>query len=303
MVLRLSTPSREAENAPMKAFLLFLLIFSSHSFAQNFRMTGEFTLFGNTMNPLRPNFTLAWNENGPMIEGRYSDNVLAANAAVTGNVINGKRTFSIVFPSPNDRGVKSLLIETSDVRGISPSVPTSIVSRNLNGIPLESTQTFASLNEDTTNSGMQAQESTHCSTGFGALTGFCGLYAGNVAEAMDTGNNCNLIGSGGTRLELATNGELTLYFEYRGTLRVIPRHNFGSLLGTLMSQNLNTTVRHCGSLPDTTMNSVGCQTLHLVGSFQEFGGIKNFTGTYDIRDEVTGNRCSYSLNLGRESIY
>jgi hypothetical protein len=176
------------------------------------------------------------------------------------------------------------------------------MSQDQNGAPLESTIVFASLIEDVTGSGMQAQEATNCSMGFGALSGFCGLYSGNVAEEKDPGDQCNLIGSGETRLELATNGELNLYFHYRGTLRQIPRHTFGSLLGTQLTQNINTTVRHCGPLADTTMNSQGCQTLQLVGSFQDFGSIKNFMGTYDIRDEVTGNTCSYSLNLARVSI-
>lgn len=287
----------------MKALLLFLLISSSLSFAQTFRMNGEFTLFGNTMNPLRSSFTLTWTENGPMIEGRYSDNVLAPSASVTGNVMNGKRSFNVLLPSTSSRGVKSLAIETSDVRGINPNVSTSILSRDANGGPIESTIVFAAINEGNAITAVQAQEETHCSMGFGALSGFCGIYAGNVSEANDLANQCNLIGSAETRLELATNGEVTLYFDYRGTLRDIPRHNFGSLLGTPMSQNINTTVRHCGPLPDTTMNSIGCQILHLVGSFQDFGGMKNFSGTYDIRDEVTGNTCSYTLNLTRDSVY
>lgn len=300
MVLRLSTLGNEANNDPMKALLFFLLTFSSFSFAQGYRMTGNFTLFGNTFAPLRATYTLMWTEDETFIEGRYSDDVLGANIGVTGSIINGKRTFQIVFPTPDPRrGVKSLAMETTATPGMHPTAQVSVLAKSLNGVPLQSAIVFSNITPDV-NAIAEAQEATDCAVGFGALTGFCGLYAGNISEGGDTGNLCQLLGP---RLELATNGELSLYFNYNGTLRGIPRHEFGSLLGMPLSQNINTTIRHCGPLPGTNMNSVGCQTLKLVGSFQDFGTVSNFTGTYDIRDEVTGNTCSYSMNLGRDVVY
>lgn len=284
----------------MKAFLLLLLTFSSLSFAQGFRMTGNFTLFADTFSPIRATYTIMWNENNSFIEGRYSDNVLASNAGVTGTVLNGKRTFQIILPTTDAaHGVKSLVIETSDFQGLSANISSSVVAKDVNGFPINSTIVFAQISPDSVGLA-QAQTVTHCSTGFGALTGFCGLYSGNMQEQLDTGNVCEL---SGTRLELSTNGDLSFYFNYNGTLRNIPRHNFGSILGTPMSLNINTTVRHCGPLPATQMYSVACQVLHLVGSFQDYGSMKNFSGTYDIRDEVTGNTCRFSFTLVREAAY
>ncbi len=266
-------------------------------------MSGNFTLFGTTATPIRSTYTIMWNETNNFIEGRYSDNVLAATAGVTGTVLNGKRTFQVVFPTPDTRhGVKSLTIIAPDLKGMTANATTTVISKDLNGASIESTNTFAGISPDTVAS-MQAQDalqSSHCTTGFGALMGYCGLYAGNISEVQDIGNICQL---SSTRLELATNGDLGFFFNYNGTLRGIPRHEFGSLLGTPMGQNINATVRHCGALPGTNMNTVGCQTLRLVGSFQDFGTNKNFSGTYDIRDEVTGNTCSYSMNLGRDVVY
>jgi hypothetical protein len=300
MVVRLSSASFRAENASMKALLLFVLTFSSFSFAQGYRMSGNFTLFSGTFTPLRASYTLMWTEKNGFIEGRYTDDVLAANAGVTGAIMNGKRQFQIVLPTPDPKhGVKSLSIETTDAQGMTANAQTTVLAKDLNGNPMQSTIVMAGISPDNSG-GFQAQESSHCAMGFGALTGYCGLYAGNFSEINDSGNVCQLANA---RLELATNGDLNLYFDYNGTLTRIPRHSFGSLLGTPMSQNVNATVRHCGSLPGTNLNSVGCQVLKLVGSFQDFGTVKNFSGTYDIRDEVTGNTCGYSLNLGRDSIY
>ena len=300
MLLRLSGRCFRVENTTMKAILFFLLTFSFNSFAQMYRMTGDFALFGNTSSPIRATYTLTWRENGASLEGRYSDNVFAANAGVTGVMVNGKRTFQVVLPTPDARhGVKSLTFETTDFQGMDANVSTTIVSKDINGAPIQSTVTFAGIIPDNTGT-FQAQEASNCSVGFGMLTGFCGLYGGNMSEESDASNVCQLTG---TRLELAINGDLSLYFNYKGSLRNIPRHTFGSLLGTPMGQNINTTVRHCGELPGTNMNSIGCKVLRFVGSFQDFGSIKNFSGTYDIRDEVTGNTCSYGMNLAREVMY
>lgn len=267
-------------------------------------MTGNFTLFSTTAAPVRSTYTLTWNETNSFIDGSYSDNVFAASSNVSGVIINDKRVFQVVFSTPDPRhGVKSLTIEAPDDKGMNPNVTATVVAKNLNGVPMQSTSTFASINLFPL-AAVQAQEedqsTDNCSMGFGALTGFCGLYSGNMSEGIDPANVCQLSGA---RLELATNGDLSFYFNYNGTLRGIPRHSFGSLLGTPMDPNINSKVSHCGPLPGTTMNSLGCKTLHLVGSFQDFGGLKNFTGTYDIRDEVTGNRCGYSLSLGRDAMY
>jgi hypothetical protein len=207
---------------------------------------------------------------------------------------------SLGFAEPR-HNIKSLTIETSDVQGMSANLSTTIIPKDNNGSSIEATTVFASLMPDNS-AYIQAQQqpTSKCSIGFGALTNFCGVYGGNISEAEDTRNVCQLTG---TRLELAINGDLSLYFNYTGSLKGLPRHYFGSILGTPMDINLNTTVRHCGALPLTTMGQTGCQILHLVGSFQDFGGVKNFSGTYDIRDEATGSTCSYSLNLGRDTTY
>lgn len=300
MVVRLFTPTSPMENRPMKAILLLLLTYSSLSFAQGFRMTGNFTLFADTMTPIRSTYTIQWNEINGLLEGRYSDNVLTANTGVTGAIINGKRTFQIVLPTAElAHGIKSLVIETTDSQGMNANVSSTVVAKNMNGTVLNSSLMFAQIESDNT-AFAQAQTVANCSTGFGALTGYCGLYSGNMQEQADTQNNCEL---GLPRLELATNGELSFYFNFNGTLRNLPRHNFGSLLGTPMSQNINTTVRHCGPLPGTQMNSVGCQVLRLVGSFQDYNSMKTFSGTYDIRDEVTGSTCQYGFNFSREATY
>lgn len=300
MLVRLFTPHSRGENAHMKVFLLLLLTFSHLSFAQGFRMSGNFTLFADSFSPIRSTYTIAWNETNSFIEGRFSDNALAANAGVTGMVTPGKRTFQIVFPSPDTaHGVKSLVIETTDAQGLIANVSTTVVAKNLAGNTIASAIAFSQIDPDST-AVAQAQSISHCSTGFGALTGFCGLYSGNFQEQGDSGNLCQLTGP---KLELSTNGDLSFYFDYNGSLRNIPRHEFGSLLGTPMSQNINSTIRHCGPLPGTRMNTASCQMLHLVGSFQDYGTLKSFSGTYDIRDEVTGNTCRFSFNLGREVTY
>lgn len=302
MLVRLSTPCSQAENAPMRALLLLLLTFSSFSFAQSYRMTGNFTLLGSSFSPISSTYTLQWTETNGFIEGRYTDNVFATNAGVTGTIINERRTFQVVLPTPDPRrGVKSLVFETTAIGGMHPTASVSVLSKDINGAPIESTIVLSNINPDYTRV-MQAQQAStrQCSTGFGALTGFCGLYGGNMSEVTDTGNLCQLTG---TRLELANDGELSFFFNYNGSLRGIPEHEFGSLLGTPLTQNINTTVRHCGALPGTNLNSIGCQTLRLVGSFQDYGTFKNFSGTYDIQDEVTGNTCSFSMTLVRDVVY
>lgn len=301
MVLRLFGPRPERENGPMKALIFTLLTFLPflvHS--QVYRMTGDFSFFTLTSAPIRANFTLIWNESDNYLEGRYSDNVLVGNAGATGTILNGKRTFSISLPTPDPRhGVKTITIETSDVKGMSTNVNTTVTVKDLNGVPLQSSPIFAQIRPDS-ESAMQAQQYTNCSAGFGLLTGFCGVYSGNFAEEQDLGNVCQLVGA---KLELADTGDLNFYFNYSGTFSSIPKHSFGSILGGPLSRNINLSVRHCGHLPATTMNSAGCQDLHLVGAFQEFGLRRNFAGTYDIRDEVTGNTCRYSFNFYREDNY
>lgn len=300
MLHHLPNPYLKAEYSPMKVLILLLLTFSVNSFAQMYRMSGDFTLFGNTSSPIRTNFTLAWSENGQNLEGSYSDNVLGANASVTGSRENGKRTFQVLFPTADPRhGVKSLFIETSDFQGLNANVSTKIISKDFNGAPLDSTFVFAGITPDAPGS-IPPQGISNCAIGFGMLTGFCGLYSGNMNEQSDFADACEL---SGTRLELATSGELSLYFGLEGELKNSPRHSFGSVLGSSPNLNINKTVRHCGPLPATNLNSVGCKVLRFVGSFQDFGSLKNFSGTYDIRDEVTGTTCAYSLSLGREATY
>lgn len=300
MLMRLSSSFSEAENDSMKALFLLLLALSSTCFAQGYRMTGNFTLFGNTINPIRSTFTLMWTETNGAIEGTYSDNVLAANAGVTGRVINGTRSFVVSLGIADPRyDIKSLSIETSDVQGMNANLSATIVPKDSNGSAIQATTVFASIIPDNS-AVIQAQQAGNCTTGFGALTNYCGLYAGNLAESEDARNICQL---SAPRLELATNGDLSLYFNYSGTLRGIPRHYFGSLLGTPMDLNINAKVRVCSALPGTNMSPSGCKVLHLVGSFQDFGGMKNFSGTYDIRDEVTGSTCRYSMNFGRDTVY
>lgn len=284
----------------MKALLLFLLTFSVNSFAQMYRMSGDFTLFGNTSAPIRSTYTLTWSENGPSLEGFYTDNVLAANATMTGTMASGKRTFEVVLPTPDPRhGVKSLSIETTDFQGMNANVSATIISKDVNGASMESTNVFAGITPDAPGSA-PPMGASNCALGFGMLTGFCGLYSGNMNEESDFADACQL---SGTRLELATSGELSLYFGLEGELKNTPRHTFGSVLGSSLSLNINKTVRHCGPLPATNLNSVGCKVLRFVGSFQDFGSLKNFSGTYDIRDEVTGTTCAYSLSVGREVTY
>jgi hypothetical protein len=139
--------------------------------------------------------------------------------------------------------------------------------------------------------------------GFGALTGFCGLYGGTLNEISDNRDRCHLLSSGNPKLELAADTVFRLFLNYNPTDPNPQLHNIGAFLPSPESNTINVTSRNCSVLPGTTFVPNNCKNINLNGIFFNQAGTITFNGTYSISDEINADACSYSLNLTREVTY
>lgn len=285
----------------MSVFGLFF--FSLAALAQNstqFSLQGTYSVSSQSLSPTPINFSISWNETGNKIEGTYSDNYFSQSSPVTGSTETFGRTFNIVFPTPT-QGIRSILMTTAQTGIINTTIPLTIQTRNPAGVPVDNSSVNVSM---TSQPYSPAASSTNaCVLGFGTLTGYCGLYAGTISENHDPANRCNLLGPGSTRLELAIDTRLALFFNYQTTTSGVPVHRLGAIPPSPLNNNLNVSARNCGTLAQTNFSSANCQTMILTGAFLDLGGTRNFTGTYTITDETNKETCTYSMNLNRDIVY
>jgi hypothetical protein len=286
----------------MRVLLIILVLMSStQASAQDyqFRLDGSFAINSEILNPTTVNFTVSWNEEDNRITGIYSDNYFTGidNATVEGNTGTHGRSFNIVFPNIS-RGARSLTLLATTVGLETGTTSVSISPRNDLGEALATYNIAATIT--LLRSASEPSSPTTCTVGFGDLTGFCGLYAGNILKVQDPLNRCHQINSRQTRLAFSPEGDFALYLQYTDTLVGLPLHNLGSMPISPSSNLINQTSHNCGPLAGTSLNNENCQRLTLEGSFTNYAGVKSFAGSYTIEDEENEETCSYSLNLTME---
>ncbi len=291
----------------MSTFLFFFLSFLSFgAFAQEFKyhLEGSFATSANpeTMEPTIVNYSMNWNETTSAIQGIYQDNYFAKDGPKTlsGTVANNGRTFNVIF-SEEINEVKSITFKTIQTGLANGSIPITITTRNNIGVPIDAPNTFALMT--TRNLVDQNPDDSTCILGFGALTGYCGLYNGTIREISDTRDRCNLLTTGNARLELATNTSFNFYPNYLAGNTNLEVHNIGNFLPSPQNSSINISSRVCTSIPGTTFVDLNCKILNLTGVFFEQITTVLFTGTYTITDEVNGDFCSHGMNLTREVPY
>lgn len=243
-------------------------------------------------------FTIEWNERKQGISGIYRDDFFTTSSPVTGTTSVGGRVFQIKLPRIM-QNVASLSI-TSNVNSLTNgNLPLMVFLRD----PLAVTISENSISSNVTiRADYVEPATTACDIGFGALSGYCGLYQGSISEVSDSNNLCNLP-SYNFRLELNADAKTNVYFYYSDATIGVPSHSLGSFPSAPTSNAVSLSTRHCGPLPATIFSATGCQTLTLTGNYSEVGDGRNFRGSYMITDEETGNSCRYDLNVDREKTY
>lgn len=191
--------------------ILFLFIALS-AFAQEFqyRIEGSFP-----SNETTVNYSVSWNETSTDIQGLYQDNILAKGpTTVTGTVTATGRTMNVILPT-EVLGIRQITLQTPTVGTTSGSIPMNIKTLDNIGRTVDNPSNMAMM------STMQAATSPGaaggndgCVIGFGALTGYCGLFNGSFNEINDNRNRCNLLSGGNARLELAADTFFRMYLNY-----------------------------------------------------------------------------------------
>lgn len=282
--------------SPLVRFIAFFSFFLSLTWAQDFqfRMQGTYNINSSALNQSPVNFTLDWNEADGVITGMYADNYFPGSTAANGSANVQGRSMNVMLPQFS-QGIKTLEFTTGQSGRINGTVPVSITVRDPNGntINVANISAFQTVKNG----------SSSCSVGFGALAGYCGIYAGTVSELTDGMNICNLNSQGSMKMELGANTEVNLYINYINTMIGIPRLGMGSIPVSPLSANINLSSRHCGPVPSTNLVSTDCQTFTLAGSFGTNGSDRIFEGTYLIVDNQNAESCSYRLTLTRETPY
>lgn len=283
----------------VKFFILFLLSFSALAQSYQFRLEGSFSAQQKTEIPVTVNYTIDWNETSSAIQGVYKDNFYAQKGpqVVSGTVTTTGRFFNTILTDETE-GVKSIVINMQSAGIVSGSVSTTLRALDNLGTVVET----ASNPSIMTATDRGTPQTGNCVIGFGALTGYCGLYAGNFNEVSDNANRCDLSSSGQARIELATNTEFHLYSNYINAINN-EFTTIGTFLPSPQSNNISITGRECASIPGTTFITGNCKTLNLSGVFYDQATNITFTGTLSMNDEVTGETCTYSLALTREVVY
>lgn len=278
--------------------ILFLFLAVS-AFAQEFqyRLEGTFTSNATTIN-----YTINWNETSTTLQGLYQDNLFVKGpTTMTGTVGTTGRTFLAILPTET-MGVRQIEIQTGALTTTSGSIPVNITTRNNVGGILDNPSTTALMSTMQAATAPAANDNESCVIGFGALTGFCGLFNGTVNEISDNRDRCNLTG-GNPRLELAADTVFRLYLNYIPADPNPQLHIIGAFLPSPQSNTINVTSRNCSVMPGTSFIPNNCKTLNLNGIFFNQAGIVTFNGTYSISDEINADACSYTMNLTREVTY
>lgn len=278
---------------------LFCLLVSIHSFAQsyNYQLKGSYKIDGSQKKPVH--FTLEWSEDDGKISGNYGDDTFIKNVKVVGIEKNIGRTILVTFPDER-KGVRSLTLLVSDMKAnqTAKTFPISVVARDRKGNPVITTETSATFTA--LSRVAQNQEETTCQEGFGALAGYCGVYAGLLTEERDRRNRCNLLFVDAVRLELREDQTLVLHLGEAGTIVEEPIHVIGRLPANIGTNSIDVLSRTCRPLPGVNASGDSCKRLNLAGTFSMRGSNKHFQGTYTIREEGTNNVCVYGLSMDHQ---
>lgn len=281
--------------------LILLFLFPVMVIAETYQysLQGTYKLDSSRQKPV--NYTLKWSEENGRIGGIYSDDHFSKSASVSGEGGDIGRTFIVKFPELKG-GVKSLTILASTVTGkaTATAVPVSIVTRDGVGNPLTTAKTTSNFVTTSYSSVAQLQEENECSEGFGVLAGYCGIYAGLLAEEQDRRNRCNLLFSDAVRLELNTDSTVVLHLGEVNSIITTPAHSIGRIPVNPQKSSVDLMGRVCGPLSGVNSSSSTCKVLHLSGNFSTVRESRRFTGTYTISEEGTNNTCRYSLSMDRE---
>lgn len=286
----------------LKLFTFFLVLFFTHlSIAEvyQYELKGSYKLESSVKKPVK--FSLRWSEENGDIVGTYSDDYFARFAEVSGEGSYLGRTFIVKFPE-DKRGVRSITIlsAVSKDAKTGTSMPVSVITRDTRGNPLmtvESKTAFTVLSKPTV---AQLQEETSCSEGFGALSGYCGIYAGLLAEDRDSRNRCNLLFADAVRLELSDSGMIYLHLGEVNELINTPGHSIGRIPVNPENRSIDLMTRVCGPLSGVNSSSESCKRIHLTGDFSMEGNDRQFEGSYTISEEGTNMSCLYTLSMNRQ---
>ena len=271
----------------MRFFVFFTLIFSLNCFSQTYpnRLQGTFNLPNiDTLNAQYPSpisFTLEWSETGKEMNGRYQDNFLSGSTPVLG--VNGPagRMFTVVFPQAV-QGIKSLEINTSENATSGRPVAINVTSKNEAGGAIAVMNILGTMSSSVTDS--------TCSLGFGVLAGYCGHYSGLTQETSDSANLCQLAQMKGLVLEVLPSTEVSVIANDVPT-------SVGSLPLSPLSNRVQLNSRNCGAMLNTGFDPTHCLAFSLQGEFFPVGNTRTFTGSYSVRDETSGETCTYFLNV------
>lgn len=285
----------------MTVILFLLLSFSAFAQGQfEYHMEGSFT--SNVETPVIINYSISWNEAGTVLSGIYQDNYFSQDIpkVVSGTQSDEGRVFNVILPA-EVKGINAIRISTTVSNALTGSIPVTIRTTDAVGSTMDSVSGFAMMKNLPGAYEDPYLEANACTIGFGALTGYCGLYAGRFNEFSDVGNRCNIL-RGNTRLELGTDTFFRMHLNYIPGIPNQPIHNIGAFIPTPLTNNINVSGTTCGPLPGTSFEP-NCKEMSLAGSFSEQGARIVFTGIYSIRDQVTGDTCSHSMTLIREALF
>ncbi|MFP5384804.1 MAG: hypothetical protein ACLGHN_01910 [Bacteriovoracia bacterium] len=282
--------------------LLMLFLFMPSAFAQKeayqYQLKGSYKLESSKTEPVK--YTMRWNEKDGEIKGTYSDNYFARFAEVAGERKATGRTFIVTFPELK-KGVKSITIVGSvEKEDDATTVPIGIVTRDLRGNPLTTTEAESSLNILNKPVVAQRQEDPECVGGFGMLAGYCGVYAGLIAEEVDRRNRCDLLIVDAVRLELTEEGSVLLHLGPVNELVQTPAHSVGRIPYNPLERSVDMIGRICGPLAGVNSSSTTCKRVHLIGDFYLEDNDRRFTGTYEITEEDTNLLCRYTLSMEKQ---
>jgi hypothetical protein len=278
----------------MKILTLVSLFLSLHLFAQE----QQYQLKGSigTHDP----FTLKWTEKDGKAMGTFSDNLYADSAVARGISGDLGRIFVVTFPEEIN-GVRTITFLGSDLKGDKGSalIPLTVVLRDDTGKPISSTIIEANLTGMNEIQLAQRQEEK-CRDGFGALSGYCGIYSGMLVEELDPENKCNLLSFNNSRFVLDENAEIGLSLGQMSAIINPPIHRIGRVFTDIDSTSVDLLSRTCKPLPGISFNGDDCKRLHLFGVFSSTPKVKHFLGKYSITDEKTNESCRYSLSMDQE---
>jgi hypothetical protein len=259
-------------------YILFFL-FSLPAFSQyQFKWTGSFTVHTlDTINnrfPAPVAFTLEWNELNHYMVGIYKDNYIDAPVEISGkSSVEGRNVF-VQHPT---LGAMNLTSSSSLASNGAVAVSISAQNNIFNILA-----TMSSL-----------PTSSFCSTGFGVLSGYCGIYTGSNNEMEDGDNLCNLVAFQPLMVEVMPNTDVNVVTNGN-------RQKIGSIPSSPLSGSMSISSHHCGAIQDTLMDPTHCQTETLLGEFTQAGDQHVFNGTFKIVDEANGSTCTYNLSLNQK---